>query len=61
MKTELSEQEPRTASSYKMATQFDRKGCLIEKICFTDQKTSKFFVSPGEESMAGHLGVNGAY
>jgi hypothetical protein len=26
-----------------------------------DQKTSKFFVSSGEESMAGHMGVNGVY
>jgi hypothetical protein len=26
-----------------------------------DQKISKFFVSSGEESMAGHVGVNGVY
>jgi hypothetical protein len=26
-----------------------------------DLKTSKFFVSLGEESMAGHVGVNGIY
>jgi hypothetical protein len=26
-----------------------------------DQKTSKFFVSHQEESMAGHVGVNGVY
>jgi hypothetical protein len=26
-----------------------------------DQKTSKFFASHWEESMAGHVGVNGTY
>jgi hypothetical protein len=26
-----------------------------------DQKTSKFFVSSGEESIAGHMGVNEVY
>jgi hypothetical protein len=26
-----------------------------------DQKTSKFFVSHWEESMAGHVGINGVY
>jgi hypothetical protein len=26
-----------------------------------DQKTSKFFVSHREESMAGHMGINGVY
>jgi hypothetical protein len=26
-----------------------------------DQKTSKFFVSHWEKSMAGHVGVNGIY
>jgi hypothetical protein len=26
-----------------------------------DQKTSKFSVTPWEESMAGHIGVNGVY
>jgi hypothetical protein len=26
-----------------------------------DQKTSKFFVSQGKESITGHVGVNGVY
>jgi hypothetical protein len=32
---------------------------LVGGVC--DQKTSKFFVSYQEESMAGHMSVNGVY
>jgi hypothetical protein len=32
---------------------------LVGAVC--DQKNSKFFVSSGEESMAGHVGETGVY
>jgi hypothetical protein len=35
--------------------------CPFVNSALCDQKTSKFFVSHLEESMVGHMGINGVY